>query len=163
MPRPNRKYAGRIAILAVIMAACVVASGPADDKTSVEPPEIDANALAAMVQNFDKVEKQEHPWGWIRWLMNDKLDPNAKMTFGLVELNAGQRNPTHIHANCEEQLFVLSGSCEHQLGRHVVKLKAGDVIRIPAGVPHRAWTDKEAMRAVIVYSSGDRQFEVVDD
>ena len=40
-------------------------------------------------------------------------------------------------------------------------LKKGDVIRIPAGVPHKARTfEKEPMEAIIVYSSGDRQFEV---
>lgn len=154
---------GYAAVLALIVAVCALAAGPAPsgDDTSAETPQIDAEALAAMVQSFDKVEKEEHPWGWIRWLMSSKLDPKAKMTFGLVEIDAGQRNPLHVHPNCEEQLFVLSGSCRHQLGKHVVKLKQGDVIRIPAGVPHKAWTDKQAMKAVIVYSSGDRQFEVV--
>ena len=150
--------------LALIVAVCVVSVGfaPSNEKKPVDPPAIDAKALAVMVQHFDKVEKQEHPWGWIRWMMNDKLDPNSKMTFGLVQINAGQKNPLHIHPNCEEHLYVLSGSCQHQLGRHVVTLKEGDVIRIPQGVSHKAWTEKEAMQAIIVYSSGDRQFEVVE-
>jgi quercetin dioxygenase-like cupin family protein len=121
---------------------------------------IDARALARMVQHFDKVEKEEYSWGWIRWLMNGKLDPKAEMTFGIVQINAGQANPPHIHPNCEEQLYVLSGLCEHRIGKQTVVLKAGDMIRIPRKVPHSARTfDKEAMRAVIVYSSGDRRFE----
>ena len=145
------------AALVLVVSVCAMAADPA-------PPKIDAAAMATLVQSFDKVEVQEHSWGWLRWLMNSKLDPKAEMTFGLVEINAGQRNPMHVHPNCEEQLYVLSGSCEHVLGKQTCVLKAGDVIRIPAGVPHYARTfDKEPMRAVIVYSSGDRQFVVVDE
>ncbi|NQU22804.1 MAG: cupin domain-containing protein [Candidatus Nealsonbacteria bacterium] len=96
--------------------------------------------------------------------MNSKLDPDAEMTFGIVQVNAGQANPPHVHPNCEEHLYVLSGSCEHWIGKQKIVLKAGDVIRIPQGVPHKARTfDKEGMRAIIVYSSGDRQFELVDE
>jgi len=136
----------------------------AEDKKPCKVPRIDAKALAMLVQSLDKVEKNEFSWGWICWLMNDKLDPNAKMTFGIVQLNAGQTNPLHIHANCEEHLYVLSGSCEHRIGKKKVVMKAGDVIRIPQGVAHKATTfAKEPLRAVIVYSSGSRQFEIVDE
>ncbi len=139
-------------------------SSLAEEKEADAPEKVDAAALARMVQSFDKVEKQEHPWGWIRWLMNSKLDPKSEMTFGLVKIEAGQRNPLHVHPNCEELLYVLSGSCEHRLGKTTCVLKEGVVIRIPAGVPHFARTfDKEAMTAVIVYSSGDRQFKIVQE
>jgi quercetin dioxygenase-like cupin family protein len=96
--------------------------------------------------------------------MSSKLDPQAEMTFGIVHLKAGQINPLHVHPNCEEQLYVLSGSCEHWIGEKTILLKKGDLIRIPAGVPHKARAlAKEPLEAVIVYSSGDRQFEVVQE
>ncbi|HUT09863.1 MAG TPA: cupin domain-containing protein [Thermoguttaceae bacterium] len=154
------------AVLLVVASICLVAAGSAaaEDPPAETPEKIDAQSLATMVQSFDKVEKLEHPWGWIRWLMSSKLDPKAEMTFGLVEIKAGQRNPMHIHPNCEEILYVLSGSCEHWLDKEKCVLKAGDVIRIPTGVPHYARTfEKEGMKAVIVYSSGDRQFEEVEE
>ena len=148
-----------LAVLPGLAADCLAA---ADDKRPDKAPEIDAQALARLVQSFEKVEKEEFSWGWIRWLMNSKLDPKAAMTFGIVHVNAGQTNPLHVHPNCEEQLYVLSGSCEHRIGKQTVVLKAGDVIRIPRGVSHMARTfDKEPMRAVIVYDTGERQFEVV--
>jgi len=156
----------RVNVLLVVVCVCAAALClvPCDGEERDAPEAIDAEALAAMVQHFDKVEKHEYSWGWIRWLMNSKLDPKAKMTFGLVELKAGQTNPLHVHPNCEEHLYVLSGSCEHRIGDKSVVLKAGDVIRIPQGVPHKATTfKKEPMQAVIVYSSGDRQFKVVEE
>ncbi len=159
----TRRWALTVPALAVFFVVATI--GPT--AAAAEPDhgaKIDAQVLAALVQNFDKVEKVEFSWGWIRWLMNAELDPKAQMTFGVVHLNAGQTNPLHVHGNCEEQLFVLSGSCHHRIGDKSVHLKAGDVIRIPAGVVHKATTsDKEPMRAVIVYSSGRRQFEVVEE
>ncbi|UCD30766.1 MAG: cupin domain-containing protein [Planctomycetota bacterium] len=124
---------------------------------------IDDQALTTLVQCFTEVERVEHSWGWLKWLMNDKIDPKAEMTFGLVQINAGQENPLHTHPNCEEILYMLSGSCEHRIGDKTVMLEAGQMIRIPTGVPHRAKTaGSEPMRAVIVYSSGDRQFVMVE-
>jgi len=94
---------------------------------------------------------------------NHTFDPRAEMTFGVVQLNAGQPDPAHIHSNCEEYLYVLSGSCEHRVGDEWVSLKAGDLVRIPAGVPHMAKTLQEPLRAVIVYSSPDRDFTPVEE
>ena len=152
----------------LIVAICVVTAGAAatgkKKRKPYTPPKIDAKALTTMLQHFDKVEKEEHPWGWIRWLMNRKLDRKSKMTFGIVQINADQTNPVHVHPNCEEHIYVLSGSCEHKIGSQTVTLKTGDVLRIPRGVPHKAETSKKGpMQAVIVYSSGDRQFEVVEE
>jgi len=115
------------------------------------------------VQEFDKVEVQQYPWGWIRWLMNSQIDPKSEMTFGVVFIKPNQSNPLHLHPNCEEALHVLEGSCEHRLGDKWVKLKKGDTIRIPQGAHHAARTGDESCRAVIVYNTGDRQFEPVGE
>ncbi len=163
---PRRLVWVRLAVPACMASLCIVAVAlaAAQDKRAADVPKIDAKALTTLVQSFDKVELQKHPWGWIRWLMNSKLDPKAEMTFGIVQINAHQRNPMHVHPNCEEQLYVLSGSCKHVLGKETVVLKTGDVIRIPAGVPHKAWPiGDQPLKAVIVYSSGDRQFVVVEE
>lgn len=155
----------RLTVAAAVCIGMLVAGAAWADKQADKPPaKIDAKAMATLVQSFDKMEKIEYSWGWLCWMMSSKIDPQAEMTFGIVQINAGQRNPVHVHRNCEEQLYVISGSCEHRLGKEVCVLKAGDVIRIPRGVPHAARTfDKEPMKAVIVYSAGDRQFEVVEE
>src|ERR1035437_1720236 len=72
----------------------------------IEPPRKEdvKKIMEISVQHFDKVEQVKYPWGWIRWLMNSKLDPGAAQTFGVVEIAAGQRNSLHMHPNCEELL-----------------------------------------------------------
>ena len=115
------------------------------------------------MQPFEKVETLEYPWGWIRWTMNAEADPEAEMTFGVVYIKPHQVNPAHIHPNSAEYLHVLEGSCEHLVGTKWVKLKAGDTLRIPKNVPHRARTGRQACRVVVVYNTGKRQFVEVKD
>ncbi len=103
------------------------------------------------------------PWGSIQWLCNQEIDPEAAQTFGLVFINPGQNNPLHLHPNCEELIYVLSGQCDHTLGDEVIPLTTGSMLRIPTGVPHKAVnTGWEPVRMVIVYSSADRQTVFVE-
>lgn len=122
-----------------------------------------AEPQKATLKPYDKVEPQKFPWGWIRWVMNDQIDPNAMVTVGLVEIVAGQTNPLHIHPNCEEVLHVLSGAMEHRIGDEWVKLKTGDTLRIPQGMIHMGRTKDEACRVMVVYNTGARQMTVVEE
>ena len=78
-----------------------------------------------VVQHFDTELEQKYEWGWIRWMMNSTLDRESAQTFGIVQINAGQHNYLHSHSNCEEILYVLSGSSEHIVGNKKVTLHAG--------------------------------------
>ncbi len=152
------------ATLALIASLCLSVAGAADTCGTESTGTADcADEMKVMIQEFDKVEVQQYPWGWIRWLMSSKLDPKAEMTFGVVFIKPNQKNPVHMHPNCEECLHVLTGSCEHLLGDKWLKLKKGDTLRIPQGIRHAARTTDDACRAVIVYNTGDRQFVPLDE
>jgi len=126
-------------------------------QTNLEKPPKMPN-VNVVVQHFDKEVEVKYPWGAIRWMMDSKIDRDAAQTFGIVQINAGQRNALHSHPNCEEILYVLSGSCEHVVGNKKFVLHPGDLIRVPVGVPHQAIvTGNEPLRAVISYSSADRK------
>ncbi|MBT97583.1 MAG: cupin [Dehalococcoidia bacterium] len=104
------------------------------------------------------------PWGAIQWLHNGKTTDGAEQTFGLVYINPGEQNPPHYHPNCEEILYVLSGQCTHTYGDDEYGLGPGDSILVPQGVIHHAinkgW---EPIRAIISFSSGDRQTVFLED
>jgi quercetin dioxygenase-like cupin family protein len=110
-----------------------------------------------------KVDKQEFDWGWIAWTMNDQIDPESTMTFGLVYLKPRQTNTFHVHPNADEILHVIEGKLEHRLGKGWVKMGPGDTIRIPKGVPHNARTGEEGCRVVVVYDTGAREFVPVEE
>lgn len=112
----------------------------------------------ATVQNAGKAPDLTFDWGQIRWLCNGKIDPDAQMTFGVVDIEPGKSNPRHYHPNCEEYIFVVRGECDHSLGEETFQLRTGDMLRIPQGVMHHAVnTGGERVYMVIVYSSPDRQ------
>ena len=99
-------------------------------------------------------------WGHLSWLLGAGSAPidGAEQTFGVVTINPGQRNPLHMHPNCEELLFVISGTCDHLLGDETYQMGPGSVIRIPRGVPHWAkCTSEEPLKVVVSFSSPDRQ------
>ena len=110
------------------------------------------------VVNLNSETPLEFPWGGIKWLMNAELDQDAQQTFGMVFINPGHANPRHYHPNCEELLYVVSGSCTHSLGDQRYALNPGELIRVPAGVVHHAenkgW---DPLRAIISFSAGDRK------
>lgn len=139
---------------ATLSAGAAMAAGRVAWSAENPPPSL---------QSFDKVEAQQFPWGWIRWLMNAELDPAAEMTLGIVHIEPNQTNPAHIHPNSAEYLHVLAGSCEHRVGEQWVALKIGDTLRIPKGVVHQARTKDQSCRALLVYDTGKRQMAPVKE
>jgi quercetin dioxygenase-like cupin family protein len=105
---------------------------------------------------YDKVPAVRYPWGWLRWLMNDEIDPKAELTLGLAYIEAHQSNPLHLHPNSVEIVHILSGSCEQRLGEKWMTLKAGDTLRIPRNTPHMARAGNQPMLAMIVYDTPKR-------
>jgi quercetin dioxygenase-like cupin family protein len=112
---------------------------------------------------YDKIEPVKYPWGWLRWLMNDQIDPKAELTLGLAYIEPHQSNQLHLHPNSAEILHVLVGSCEHRRGAEWIKLKAGDTLRIPKNTPHMARTQDQPFVAFITYDTGSRVMVPITD
>jgi len=64
--------------------------------------------------------------------------------------------PGHVHTECEEVIFILSGKGEIKIGEETFPMKVGDAIHLPTGVPHLIRnTGKEVMRMACSFSSND--------
>ena len=118
----------------------------------------------ATLTDVNEGDSLQFPWGAIKWLCNDEIDSEAEMTFGLVFLNVGESNPLHLHPNCEELLYILSGECSHRLGDDTFEMRAGSMIRIPRGVKHNAVnTGWQPVTMIVCYSAADRQTVFYDE
>ena len=73
-------------------------------------------------------------------------------------------NPGHVHTECEEVIFILSGQGEIKIGEETFPMKIGDAILLPTGVPHLIRnTGKEVMRMACSFSSNDISRDLKND
>ena len=87
-----------------------------------------AGSAMAQQSGLKRTDLQKH----------DLSIPGREMVQVRVEFAPGVLAPKHNHPG-EEIVYVLEGLLEYQLeGKPPVTLKAGDVLFIPAGVPHSA-------------------------
>ena len=101
---------------------------------------------------------QKFDWGSITSLEQHELTGSKTPHFGIVEFGPRQANPGHVHANCDEDLYVLEGELIHTLGPEEFHLHSGDLIHIPVGVPHRATNPADKpCRVAVAYNTGRRQ------
>ena|SRR5215212_49388 len=111
-------------------------------------PVVKANE--AIVQEFD--------WGQLHWLANGAIGNSNDMTFGQCLIKPGCENPRHLHPNCEEILYVVSGKIAHSLEDDSFEMAAGDTVVIPPNLMHNARNvGTETAIMMIAYSSPDRQ------
>jgi len=72
--------------------------------------------------------------------------------------------PGHVHTECEEVIFILSGQGEIKIGEEPFPMKIGDAILLPTGVPHLIRnTGKEVMRMACSFSSNDISRDLKND
>ncbi len=86
------------------------------------------NTASAQQQGVKRTELQRH----------DLSAPGREMIQVRVDLDPGVTFPLHSHPG-EEIIYVLEGEWEYQVeGKGAMRLKAGEVLFIPAGVKHGA-------------------------
>jgi uncharacterized RmlC-like cupin family protein len=83
----------------------------------------------------------------------------------LLRMKPGDRAKAHMHENHETAVYVLSGEAQMWFGDDLAEhriVKAGDMVYIPAGVPHvPANLSDEPVIAVIARTDPNEQESVV--
>jgi uncharacterized RmlC-like cupin family protein len=83
----------------------------------------------------------------------------------LLDIPPGGRAKAHKHATHETAIFVLEGHAKMAWGErleHIMETAAGDLIYIPADVPHLPFNDSDApVRAVVARTDPHEQESVV--
>ena len=70
--------------------------------------------------------------------------------FSLVDIPAGGVVGEHSHAN-EQMGLVLEGEMDFTIGGETRRLRAGDVFRIPGGVPHSVVAGDRTVKVLDVF------------
>jgi quercetin dioxygenase-like cupin family protein len=78
----------------------------------------------------------------------------------ILEMGPGAAAPWHMHPGAQELIFVLDGNLVAEIaGQKTKEVKAGEVMLIPAEVPHLVRNDDgNAMaRALVTHSRADKE------
>ena len=116
------------------------------------------------------VNLEEVPVGKItgretRDLINGKTAGSKGISLRIADVLPGALcTPGHVHTECEEVIFILSGQGEIKIGAETFPMKIGDAILLPSGVAHLIRnTGKEVMRMACSFSSNDISRDLKND
>lgn len=87
---------------------------------------------------------------------HDLSAPGREVVQVRVDFDPGYLSPRHRHPG-EEIIYVIEGTLEYDIGGKVSRVKAGDVLFVPAGVVHSArnvGTDNGAELATYIVEKG---------
>jgi quercetin dioxygenase-like cupin family protein len=81
----------------------------------------------------------------------------------LLDMPAGAAAPWHMHPGAQELLFVIEGNVTVEIeGQGTTALKAGEIVLIPAEMPHLARNDGNGgARALVTHSRADKEKQFV--
>ncbi len=121
--------------------------------------------VSKYVVNVNEVPVGKIPGREIRDLVNGKIVGARGISLRITDVLPGEVcNPGHIHTECEEVIFILSGKGEIKIGQEVFPMKPGDAIYLPTGVEHLIRnTGKEMMRMACSFSSADISKDLKND
>ena len=84
-----------------------------------------------------------------------------RLTFSVVELDAGMAIPEHAHDN-EQVGMVLRGSMTFTIGGDTREVLPGDTWAIPSFVPHSVQTGSDGAVVVEVFAPGRADWEPLE-
>ncbi len=97
---------------------------------------------------------ESHSFKYISWKdverepLNDKIDREMvysdKLMLARVFLKKGAHVPLHQHHN-EQVTYILEGSLKFAIDGKEVVVKTGQVLCIPANMPHEAWALEDTL------------------
>lgn len=112
---------------------------------------------------FTPLDDASDPDDWrpeSRWALVS--DPDADMTVIAEQIGVGDTIPLHRHV-VDEVVFYLSGEVEVRLGDESHVVGAGDIVVIPAGVPHaQRNTGDSAAEIRAVFPSAHLEIEYLE-
>ena len=121
--------------------------------------------MGKYVVSVNEVPVGKIPGRETRDLINGKIVGARGISLRITDVLPGEVcNPGHIHTECEEVIFILSGKGEVKIGQEVFPMKPGDAIYLPTGVEHLIRnTGKEMMRMACSFSSSDFSRDLKND
>lgn len=90
-----------------------------------------------LIKDFDQPPMyEERIWGWSRTLDYSKYDNGEEMVTKRICIHEGKNSTYHYHNLRNEVWTIVKGDGELILDNNITRVKAGDVVHLPAGKKH---------------------------
>ncbi|MEH7097784.1 sugar phosphate nucleotidyltransferase [Neobacillus vireti] len=90
-----------------------------------------------LISGFDQPPMyEERIWGWSRVLDYAKYDDGNEMVTKRICIHEGKNSSYHYHNLRDEVWTIVRGEGELALDDYITRVKAGDIIHLPAGKKH---------------------------
>ena len=118
----------------------------------------------------DGLDRSQAAFSWAHLLAEQRAAGQPYMEFlrsrslsaGLYFLAAGSTDEQAPHAEDEIYLVIAGGSL-FTAGEETREVRAGDVLYVGAGVPHRFHDISEDLRIVVVFAPPEGTLQLLDD
>lgn len=90
--------------------------------------------------------------------VNRRLVPPPGLAAGKLEVVLGVLQPggqalMHAHADLDQAVYVLEGRCRVESEGEAAEMGPGEIVYLPAGVPHQVTaTGEKALRVLVIYA-----------
>jgi quercetin dioxygenase-like cupin family protein len=102
----------------------------------------------------NEMEELDLPGRKLRWLITPEMDLTTGVSLNTVVIQPGNTvHPAHSHPNCEELIYVVSGSGKVFIDGSVHSLSKGTTVLFKQGMKHMVRNDgSEDLKLVCVFS-----------
>ena len=105
------------------------------------------------------VVRNEFSWGSIEWLAGGEVGNSRELSLARLVVNPGKSGDTHVHANCEESIYVIRGEVQCRIRAAIETLGAGSHAVVPRGSVHSISNiGADPAELVLGYSAAVREF-----
>lgn len=93
--------------------------------------------IKELIKDFDQPPMyEERIWGWSRTLDYSKYDNGEEMVTKRICIHEDKNSTYHYHNLRDEVWTIVKGEGELILDNNITRVKAGDVVHLPAGKKH---------------------------
>jgi mannose-6-phosphate isomerase-like protein (cupin superfamily) len=105
--------------------------------------------------------RNEYPWGVLEWLAGAEVGNSEELSIARMWLMPDHETDAHLHNNCEESVYVLTGELECLADGVSLALLQGEHSVVPRGSVHTLRNvGAETAELLLSYSSAERAFEL---
>jgi len=97
------------------------------------------------------------------WIMDDRVDPRAKISLARMSVSSGVMSEAHRHTNCSKTIYLEQGVIRQRIDDRWIDMTVGDTCVIEPYQVHQTENVGEDLASMlIVYSAGSRVYESVE-